>query len=508
MNNNTMHLESVIVWVAYLILMVLIGSWTSKKIKTTEDYTVGGRKIGAILVALSHGAGAMSGFMFMGLPGYAYMLGLFAFWYEAGDAGGGYINFTILGRRLNALSHHLKALTPIDLIYKRFYDPSSKTSKYIPLTGGIIGLIFTWLYLLAQIIAAGKVTQVLLGIPYYYGVIVGGLVVLMYVMAGGLEACMYTDAVQAIIMFFSAIIAIVVGFKLVGGFYQLTDKLMQIDPTFFSIWGKNLQFEGQYGEIIGALLIYMIGYMGLPHINAFSMSAKNTRVIENAALINPIWSSILAYSCVFIGLFGILLLPDISDPELVAPTFFYTFTNPWIAGLMMSSVYCAIMSTADILTLTSATLLVNDIYIHYFKPNTTEKKRLFLNRIATFILGFVALAVALIPDLSVFAVVISAFGVLASSFLFVNLASVYWKGATPTGAISSMIGGAVINTCWELVGFRDITHIHPFFAGIITSGLLLFSVSLFTKKLPKEKQELVNICRRLTNKSEQTSLHY
>jgi len=88
------------------------------------------------------------------------------FGYEAGDAGGGYINFTILGRRLNALSHHLKALTPIDLIYKRFYDPSSKTSKYIPLTGGIIGLIFTWLYLLAQIIAAGKVTQVLLGIPY------------------------------------------------------------------------------------------------------------------------------------------------------------------------------------------------------------------------------------------------------------------------------------------------------------------------------------------------------
>jgi len=52
------------------------------------------------------------------------------------------------------------------------------------------------------------------------------------------------------------------------------------------------------------------------------MSAKNTRVIENAALINPIWSSILAYSCVFIGLFGILLFPDISDPELVAPTFF------------------------------------------------------------------------------------------------------------------------------------------------------------------------------------------
>ncbi|MGB9622260.1 MAG: sodium:solute symporter family transporter, partial [Candidatus Bathyarchaeia archaeon] len=165
------HIEALIGWAVYLIIMIVIGIWSAKFIRKFEDFTVAGRKTGAILVGLSHGAGSMSGFMFVGLPGYAYTEGAFAFWYEAGDAGGGFWNFTFLGRRMRTLAAKLGAVTPVDLLSKRF--PSSATSA----VGGIITAIFCWVYLLAQIIAAGKMAQLLLGVPYQWGVIVGGLVV-------------------------------------------------------------------------------------------------------------------------------------------------------------------------------------------------------------------------------------------------------------------------------------------------------------------------------------------
>jgi sodium/proline symporter len=308
---------------------------------------------------------------------------------------------------------------------------------------------------------------------------------------------MYTDVIQGMTMLFCAIIGVIVGFSLVGGLSGLTNSLMNIDPSIFSPGGRGYQFEGQYGEIIGALLLYMIGYMGLPHITAFEMAARDTKVIEDSALINPIWASLLTYSCVFIGLFGIILLPNLSDPELTAPTFFYKYMNPWIAGLMMAGVYCAIMSTADSLTLNSASLLVNDVYVNYFKPDIEDKKRLLYTRMATLCMGFLALMIALIPGMSVFTVVVSAFGTLASAFVFPNLAAVYWKRATPAGVLCSMIGGAATNATWEVLGLRALTHIHPFFIGLIVSGLLLLSVSLLTQPMPQEKQNLVDISRGL-----------
>ncbi len=489
------RIEAVTSWAIYLLAMVLIGYWASKKMKTTEDYTVAGRKTNAFLVGLSHGAGAMSGFMFIGLPGYAYTQGLYAFWYEAGDAGGGYVNFTILGRRLRTLATYLRAISPIDFLAKRFYDPTSTASKYIPLVGGVIGAIFMWQYLLAQVIAAGKVSEVLMGVPYTYGVLIGGLIVLLYVTAGGLLACMLTDAIQATIMFIGAVIGLIVGFSLVGGFGGLTSSLMTIDPTIFSPWGRGLMFEGQYGEIIGALLIYMIGYMGLPHIVAFHMSARSVREITKSIPINTIWACIFAYACVFLGLFAIILLPELPDPELAAPTFFYKFVNPWVAGALIAAVYAAIMSTADTLAVNSASALVNDVYAKYINPAVDDRKRLLYNRIATFTLGLLAIIVALIPGFSVFFMVVSAFGTLASAFMFANLAAVYWKRATPAGVLASMIGGAFTNAFWDVLGLRELTRIHPFFAGVLVSGILLVVVSLMTKPMPEDKQKLVDISK-------------
>ncbi|MGQ9759366.1 MAG: sodium/proline symporter [Candidatus Methanomethylicaceae archaeon] len=480
------HIEAFIAWVVYLVLMIVIGLWAGKYLKKFEDFTVAGRKTNALLVGLSHGAASMSGFMFVGLPGYAYSEGAYAFWYEAGDAGGGFWNFTFLGRRMRTLAAKLQVTTPVDLLSKRF--PSSATSA----VGGLITAVFCWMYLLAQMIAAGKMAQLLLGIPYQYGVIVGGIVVLLYVALGGLLAVMLTDVLQASIMLIGAIVGIVVGFSLVGGLGGLTDSLMRIDPTIMSVWGTGYKYAGQYGEILGSLLIFMIGYIGLPHIVIFHISAKSTRAITNSIPINVIWAVIFTYSCVLLGLFGLVLLPGLPDPELAAATFFYTFTSPWLAGFLLAAVYAAIMSTADTLALTSASALVNDIYVRYINPKLEERKRIRLTQVLVLVVGLIALGVALAPWGGVFKTVVDAFGVLGCSFIASNLAAVYWKRATSAGALASMIGGCLTSLVWEPFGIRAVTAVHPFFAGLIVSVVLLVGVSLATRPMPPEIQGLVD----------------
>lgn len=484
------HIEALVGWAVYLVLMVAIGIFSARFIKKLEDFTVAGRKTGAFLVGLSHGAGSMSGFMFVGLPGYAYSEGAFAFWYEAGDAGGGFWNFTFLGRRMRTLAAKLNAITPVDLISKRF------PSKVTPAVGSLITAIFCWVYLLAQIIAAGKMAQLLLGIPYQWGVIVGGLIVLIYVALGGLLAVMLTNALQASIMLIGAVIGLLLGFSLVGGLGGLTERLMAINPTIMSVWGTNNMYEGQYGEILGSLLIYMIGYIGLPHIVVFHMAGKSVKTITNSIVINVIWAVIFTYACVFLGLFAIVLLPGLSDPELAAATFFYTFTNPWLAGFLLAAVYAAIMSTADTLSLTSASTIINDLYVRYINPKLDEKTKMRWTQILVLVIGLIAIGIALIPGGSVFATVVSAFGVLGCAFLITNLSAVYWKRATSAGALASMIGGAGTAALWAPSGLRTITAIHPFFAGLIVSIVLMVLVSLMTKPMPPEIQGLVDASKK------------
>lgn len=345
-------------------------------------------------------------------------------------------------------------------------------------------------------IAAGKMAQLLLGVPYQWGVIVGGLVVLIYVGLGGLLAVMLTDVLQALIMIIGAVIGIGVGFSLVGGLGGLTDKLMAINPTILSVWGTNNMYYGQYGEILGSLLIYMIGYIGLPHIVIFHMSAKSAKTITNSIIVNVIWAVIFTYSCVFLGLFAIVLLPGLSDPELAAATFFYQFTNPWLAGFLLAAVYAAIMSTADTLSLTSASALLNDIYVRYINPKLDDRTRMRWTQILVFVIGLIAIAVALIPGGGVFTTVVSAFGVLGCAFITTNLSAVYWKRATSAGAIASMIGGAATAALWDPSGLRAVTAMHPFFAGLIVSIVLMVVVSLITKPMPPEIQGLVDASKR------------
>src|SRR5690606_39237262 len=202
-------------------------------------------------------------------------------------------------------------------------------------------------YVFAQFIASGKALESLTGLSYEWALIIGVSVIIIYTVVGGYLAVVWTDFFQAFVMLIGVTGILVMGLFHVGGLSGLNEQLAQIDSSYLSIWGKDLEFYGQWGVILGAVLIYSIGYMGLPHVNVRHMSMKSTKTVKTATLWTTIYNQAFTYSPYLLGFIGIIMLPTLSDPEMVIPTLAYTFFPGIFAAILLSAVMAAIMSTSD-----------------------------------------------------------------------------------------------------------------------------------------------------------------
>ena len=157
---------------------------------------------------------------------------------------------------MRRMSELLKALSPVEYLEKRY------ESTGIRIVGAVISIVFLFAYVFAQLIAFRKALEALTGLSYEFALIIGVSVIIIYTVTGGYLAVVWTDFFQAIVMVVGMVGILIMGLIHVGGLSGLNASLAQIDASYLSIWGKDLEFYGQWGVIIGAILIYSIGYMG------------------------------------------------------------------------------------------------------------------------------------------------------------------------------------------------------------------------------------------------------
>ncbi|MEG0391684.1 MAG: sodium:proline symporter, partial [Anaerovoracaceae bacterium] len=177
----------IVVLAIYFFGMIGMGVFWNKRAKSSEDFMLGGRSMGPLVTALTLQTTAMSGYMFMGGPALAYQIGWFAVFYAVGDAGGGLVNVSVLGRRMRRLSQLLDAISPIEYLEKRYESIPVKVIACIIAVFGLSG------YVLAQFLAAGKTMVSLFGFPLEIGLVVGVTVILLYTFIGGYFAVAWTD---------------------------------------------------------------------------------------------------------------------------------------------------------------------------------------------------------------------------------------------------------------------------------------------------------------------------
>lgn len=474
-----------VVLIIYMVGMIGIGVYWAKHSTTSEDYLLGGRKIGSVLTALTLQTTSMSGYMFMGGPAQAYKEGYFTLYYAVGDGGGAIFNVGILGKRMRRLSYFLGCLSPIEYIEKRY---PGKATRAI---AAVIAICFVYGYVLAQFLSAGKTMCALLGVPLPIAIIIGAGVIIFYTFAGGYLAVAWTDFVQGIIMVLSMVMIFVLAWGQVGGLTGLNESLTAIDPTLTGRWGINNMYEGQWGVVAGAVGVYLIGYMGLPHVVIRHMAMESPRIAKQTVVIATVWNQMFIFIPYIIGLMGIVMMPNLDDPEMVVLTMAYRLLPGVLAAIVLVAIMSAIMSTADAQLMLMGTMLGRDVYQRYINKNATDKQLMNVSRICILAVGVISVIIALIQPPGVFQIVVFSFSTLGSSFLPSYVGAVWWKRGNTAGCYASMVSGCITSIVWEAAGLAGPTGMHTFFIGIIVSIAAYIIGSLVGKPPTEDMQDLI-----------------
>ena len=386
---------------------------------------------------------------------------------------------------MRRLSQLLDAISPIEYLEKRY---ESVPVKVIACVIAVFGL---GCYVLAQFLATGKTLVSLFGFPLSYGLIIGCSVILIYTFVGGYFAVAWTDVIQGFIMIGAVLALLGLCLAETGGFTGLNNQLAAIDPTYLSIWGKGNQYEGAWGVIAGAVLVYLIGYMGLPHCVNKHMAMENPKTAKKTVVYATIWTQLFCFSPYIVGLCGVVLLTDLQDPEMVIPTLAGQMFPGVISGIVLTAIMSAIMSTVASLLLLIGTIVSIDFYKRWLRPDASDKRVVLISKTTIIITGIVGITVAILNPPGVFNLVVDTFSFMACAFLPSYVCAVWWKKANGTGSVISMIVGGTTVQIWSLAGLDAVTGMHQFFAGVILSWIAMIVGSRFGKPTSKEMQDLV-----------------
>ena len=469
----------VIFLILYYVIVLGIGYWAMRRGvgKNLEGYLLGGRKVGPMATALTLQSTSMSGYMFLGAGGLGFSQGYWALWYAAGDIGGGVLNLSVIGRRMRKLSQMFGALTSIEYLEKRYPSPA------IRLFAGTLTVFLLGFYVLAQFIAGGKGMALVTGIPYPIALAIAVGIILIYTFMGGYLAVAYTDFFQSLVMLVGVLWIAGASLVELGGLTAANNAINNIDPTLLSIWGKGLGFQGQWGIVAGAVLIFSVGLMGWPHVVTRHMAMSHPTTARSAGMWATLWNLFFVPTPYLVGILAILILPGLDDPEMAIFEVAGKLLPAAATGLVMAAIMAAIMSTADSLLLQTGSIASRDLYERFINPEATERQMVVVSRALVIVLAAIGYGVALYEPPSVFSIVIFATSVLGSAFLPSYVCAVWWKKANTPGALASMVVGATVAFVWELAGYVQTTEVAPMVAGVVSSTTVMIFVSLATQRI-------------------------
>lgn len=371
----------VVTIVLYLAAMVLVGVYFGKKGSgsSSDDFYLGGRKMGPIVTAMSAEASDMSSYLLMGLPGLAYLCGLpEVTWTAIGLAIGTYLNWLIVARRLRRYSAKLGAITIPDFFARRFGDKKHLLSCI----AAVVILIFFIPYTASGFKAIGTLFNSLFGVEYHTAMIVGGIVVVLYTVMGGFMAVSFTDLIQSIFMTIALIVIVCFGVQQAGGLDTVIDNARAL-PGYLNMTQGYDAASGTAASFstlsIISTLAWGLGYFGMPHILLRFMAIREEKELNQSRRIATIWVVISMFIAVFIGVIGysvsaagkVPFLATSAESETIIIKLADLMSQHGVllavmAGIILSGILAATMSTADSQLLAAASSVSQDLMQHSF----------------------------------------------------------------------------------------------------------------------------------------------
>lgn len=495
----------IIVSVLVIAVSVAIGIWGKRLTQNLSDYYVAGRSIGAINNGLAMVSLALSIATFLGLTalivkGFYLAVAIYASFTAS------FVAMLILAAPY--LRRH-KSFTTMDFLGTRF------RSKSIRLVAVAIMLIVSILYLIANITGIGIVFELILGIPMFWGILIGGLVVTFYVTIGGMYGVTYNQSFQSVVMLFAFMFPVMLVLRALGaagwffpplGYGDLVPAMVEVVPHYF------FPFLVHPVWYVGILLGSFFGIIGLPHFVMRYFTVKEAREAR--------WSTVI---CIFlVGLINTsvfamgfaatyfmkqqgLTLADIRPDALV---FILTeaLAGPGWVALAMAGAIAAGLSTVAGLLMIMGTGLVYDFYAT-IKPKVDDKRLLKISSWTMLVVGIIVTLLSLRPPAFLLVTILWAFGIAGASLGVPMVLGIWWKRTTKEGALAGMIVGFLLSFTgyvlieilgwhptrlhWTLYGPLGWVKLLAF--GVPLSFIITIVVSWLTKEPPLEAKQQVDM---------------
>jgi len=472
------------VMIVYLVILTFIGIYVGRKVKSSSDYAIGGRNLPGWAAALSERATGESAWALLGLPGAAYALGFTEMWTALGCALGIILGWIFIAQKLRNEADKYKAETFIDYLAKRH----GETGKYIQIIGSLIIAFFFFFYVGAQFIGGGKTIQEMFGLNINTGIIIVFLFVVPYTIYGGFQSVVYTDVLQAVLM----IITLVVG-PIVGIYYiannpdvfasSIPEAIQKSGEHYSNLTGLTTGFGA--GIVIVSGFSWMFGYLGgMPQLAVRFMAIKDFKQTIHARTIAIVWTLLAYTGALLLGWLGLAIFgPEsdlLPDREAVMPAVIFKIFNPFIATILITGAFAAMISTANSLLILSSTEISENIV----KDSKYRKKfkvtNLFISRIITTILAIAAFTLAfLTKENLIYNIVKYVWAGIGGTFSVIIILTLFWKKFHANAALITMIVGILFTIIWIQTNMERYISclIMTFIVSLITAVVSTFILS-------------------------------
>jgi len=465
----------------YLLAMLAIGIYFSKKDLSHNDFFLGGNKLPGWALAFSERATGESAYMFLGAIGFIYISGLSGVWILSGMFLGVVFSWFFLSKRFMDEQKHYHVNSLTDYIAVKFPEYAG----IIRWLASTVIVLFFVCYLAAQFSGMGKTIYSLSGLNITWGTIIIAAIIIAYSCMGGFMSVVWTDTIQSFLMLLSFIIVPI------AAYMEIQDQGLSVSSSLAAMGhGADSWIGGLNGFALGAMLFtnlsWFFGWLGgQPQLSSRFMALSDEKERISGRNMALIWTLIVYVGAFLSSIFASTLYKQgtIADPELILPHMVFDLLPPWVAGIIVAGILAAIMSTASSQLLVITTSISEDIIHKTLKVKISSSGLVTLSRVVAVISGIVGIIISLKSGSVIYSLVSFAWAGIGNTFSVVILLIFFWKRVSGIGIIATIIVGFLSAIIWSLSPLEAIVSAKAatFFICLIVG--VVFSLLFLAKNL-------------------------
>lgn len=463
---NQLNIGDAIVIIAYFVAMILVGVYFSKKIKNNDSFAVADRSLSLPVVIGTTVATCMGAGTALGDVGYMFEVGL------VGIVSVAMWNVGWIGQNVMAKSLRASGVSSLPEFLEHKYGKSTRN------IAAFVLLVMVANSTAAQFKAGGTILETLGILDIKTGIIIGGIIIILFTLFGGLYSVAVTDTIHCVVIFIGvAIIVPIVAFYKAGGVGEVFSKAATETPEMLS-WDSIPIIV-----LVGYALSYLLAAGSHPAYAQRILAAKDTKTAVRGSIWANIFSFIIEIPVLLVPLTAFIILPNLANGEMMVPSVVATFFPPILKGLVLAGLIALIVTTADSFLLLLATTISSDI-IPIFKQDVSDKTSLLISRVVVVVGGILAIILAINGGgvFQLFRMGSAAYG--AAMFVPLILGC-FWKRARTKAINVGMVLGCVLTILWNQTPLYESTEIEGVIIGALACLIICVAGSLLIKDTTK-----------------------